>query len=240
MSESLPEVDDASADLERASTGEAERTSLPAPVYEPSVSPDAGERLGAGAAPLAQPFQGGPRANQGRRGRRRFTGMIVVFVIAAALALGLRLFVVQTFYVPTGSMIPTLQVGDRMLVLKIGYTVTRGSILVFRQPPNDTSDFDHEDLVKRVIGLPGETISSRGNTVYIDGKPLAEPWLPAGTVLGKPIATEKIPPGDYFMMGDNRDQSEDSRYWGVLQGRLIVGKVLAVIWRGGGPVFHIQ
>jgi signal peptidase I len=156
------------------------------------------------------------------------------------LALVLRLFVVQTFYVPSPSMVPTLQVGDRMLVLKVGYTITRGSILVFKQPSNDLSDPHHEDLVKRVIGLPGETIWSVGNTVYIDGKTLAEPWLPKGTVLGQAIRRQQIPAGDYFMMGDNRDESDDSRYWGVLPGRLIVGKVLVVIWRHGGPVFHLQ
>jgi signal peptidase I len=127
-----------------------------------------------------------------------------------------------------------------MLVLKLGYTITRGSILVFKQPPNDLSDFQHEDLVKRVIGLPGETISSVGSTVYINGKPLAEPWLPKGTVLGQAIRQQKIPAGDYFMMGDNRDESDDSRDWGVLPGRLIVGKVLVVVWRHGGPVVHVQ
>jgi len=161
--------------------------------------------------------------------------------VAGALAVGLRLFVLQTFYVPSASMEPTLQVGDRMLVLKIGYTIDRGSILVFRQPPNDTSDTTHEDLVKRVIGLPGETIWSEGNTVYIDGKPLAEPWLPTGTALGPPpIRKQTIPGGDYFMMGDNRTDSFDSRDWGVLPRGLVVGEVLVVIWRHGWPVFHIQ
>ncbi|HXY45471.1 MAG TPA: signal peptidase I [Acidimicrobiales bacterium] len=181
------------------------------------------------------------RSVRDRVGRRHgLTSLLVVFAIAAALAVLLRLFVVQTFYVPTGSMIPTLQVGDRMLVLKVGYTITRGSILVFRQPPADTADVNHEDLVKRVIGLPGETIWSEGNTVYIDGKPLAEPWLPKGTVLGAPIPRQTIPQGEYFMMGDNRQYSDDSRDWGDLPASLIVGKVLVVIWRDGRPAFHIQ
>jgi signal peptidase I len=168
-------------------------------------------------------------AGRGRHYRRRkrdaFLSWILVLLVAGALAVGLRLFVVQTFYVPSASMVPTLQVGDRMLVLK---------------PPKDTSDTAHEDLVKRVIGLPGETISSVGNTVYIDGKPLSEPWLPKNTVLGQAIPRQTIPPGCYFMMGDNRSDSFDSRDWGVLPRRLIVGEVLVVIWRDGGPVFHIQ
>ncbi|MFZ0171451.1 MAG: signal peptidase I [Acidimicrobiales bacterium] len=176
-----------------------------------------------------------------RPGRHHgLVGLGLVFVIAATLAILLRVFVVQTFFVPTGSMLPTLQLYDRILVLKVGYTINRGSILVFRQPPADTADVNHEDLVKRVIGLPGETIWSKGNTVYIDGKPLAEPWLPKGTVLGMQIKRHKIPQGEYFMMGDNRQDSDDSREWGDLPASLIVGKVLVVIWRHGHPVFHIQ
>jgi signal peptidase I len=165
---------------------------------------------------------------------------VLVLIVAAGVAVALRLFVVQTFFVPSSSMVPTLQVGDRMLVLKIGYTIDRGSILVFRQPPLDSSDSGHEDLVKRVIGLPGNTIWSVGNTVYINGKPLSEPWLPKNTVLGPPIRRQTIPAGDYFMMGDNRSDSLDSRDWGVLQHNLIVGEVLVVIWRHGWPVFHIE
>jgi len=190
----------------------------------------------------AAPESAGSRRTGSRRHARHhgWASLSFVFVLAAALAIVLRVFVVQTFYVPTGSMIPTLQVGDRMLVLKIGYTVTRGSIVVFRQPPNDTSDVNHEDLVKRVIGLPGETIWSEGNTVYIDGKALAEPWLPQGTVLGTPIARQTIPKGEYFVMGDNRQYSDDSRDWGDLPADLIVGKVLVVIWRHGAPAFHIE
>jgi signal peptidase I len=165
---------------------------------------------------------------------------VLVLIVAAGVAVALRLFVVQTFFVPSSSMVPTLQVGDRMLVLKIGYTIDRASILVFRQPPLDSSDSGHEDLVKRVIGLPGNTIWSVGNTVYINGKPLSEPWLPKNTVLGPPIRRQTIPAGDYFMMGDNRSDSLDSRDWGVLQHNLIVGEVLVVIWRHGWPVFHIE
>jgi signal peptidase I len=185
-----------------------------------------------------------PKAGRGRHYRRRrrhaLLSWVLVLIVAAGVAVALRLFVVQTFFVPSSSMVPTLQVGDRMLVLKIGYTIDRGSILVFRQPPLDSSDSGHEDLVKRVIGLPGNTIWSVGNTVYINGKPLSEPWLPKNTVLGPPIRRQTIPAGDYFMMGDNRSDSLDSRDWGVLQHNLIVGEVLVVIWRHGWPVFHIE
>ncbi|MGC9963399.1 MAG: signal peptidase I [Acidimicrobiales bacterium] len=215
MNESLPEVNDASA----------------APAEDEGATSEGSSQI----APSP------PRRRHYRRRRRSgLLSLAVVFVVAALVAIVLRLFVVQTFFVPSGSMIPTLDIYDRMLVLKIGYTVGRGNIMVFRQPPNDTADPNHEDLVKRVIGLPGETIWSKGNTVFINGEPLAEPWLAAGTYLGQPISRQTIPAGDYFMMGDNRSDSDDSRDWGPLPGSYFIGRVLVVIWRHGHPVFHIQ
>ncbi len=201
--------------------------------------------------PTQVPFDEAPGSRtQRKRGqhyrRRRKRGWkhqlgswLAVLVIASGFALGLRTFVVQTFLVPSASMEPTLQPGDRILVLKTGYSIERGSIVVFRQPPRDYSDTNHEDLVKRVIGLPGETISSSATSVYIDGKPIAEPWLAKGTALGPTIwPPVKIPAGDYFMMGDNRSNSWDSRDWGVLPHSYIVGRVFLVIWRHGGPEFE--
>ena len=105
--------------------------------------------------------------------------MIVVVVLGASFLV--RTFVVQTFYIPSGSMIPTLQVGDRILVDKLSYHlhgVGRGDIVVFSGRPWSSRTIN--DLVKRVIGLPGETISSVDGEVYIDGKRLAEPWLQPG------------------------------------------------------------
>jgi signal peptidase I len=226
MNESRPEVEIASA------APEAEHVSVSTIADSSAAPPDAADDETRTPRRRAKHYR--------RRQHHGLVGLAIVLLIAAALAITLRLFVVQTFFVPTGSMLPTLQIYDRILVLKVGYTIHRGDIVVFRQPPKDTTDLDHEDLVKRVIGLPGETISSNGNTVYINGKPLAEPWLPKGTVLGQPIATQTIPQGDYFMMGDNRSESDDSRDWGPLPARLIIGKVLVVIWRHGRPAFHIQ
>jgi signal peptidase I len=163
----------------------------------------------------------------------------VVIVVAALVSVGLRAFVVQTFYVPTGSMEPTLQVGDRILVQKIGFSLQRGAIVVFQHPARDTEPPLNEDLVKRIIGLPGNTIWSVGNTVYIDGKPLSEPWLPKNTVLGQAIPRQTIPPGQYFMMGDNRSDSLDSRVWGTISAKTIIGRVFLIIWRGGRPAFHL-
>jgi signal peptidase I len=165
---------------------------------------------------------------------------LVVIAVAVLVSVLLRVFVVQTFFVPSASMEPTLQVGDRILVQKIGFSLQRGDIVVFHHPARDTEPPLNEDLVKRIIGMPGETIWSEGNTVYINGKPLSEPWLPKGTVLNTRIPRQTIPPGDYFVMGDNRSDSYDSRDWGPIPGNSIVGRVFLVIWRGGRPAFHIQ
>ncbi|MGA2528166.1 MAG: signal peptidase I [Acidimicrobiales bacterium] len=180
-----------------------------------------------------------------RRKRRRLVEWAIVVVLAVAVAAGLRSFVVQAFFVPSGSMLPTLQIGDRILVLKVGYKIQRGDIVVFRRTPADTSTTD-ADLVKRVIGLPGETISSRGDTVLINGKPVAEPWLPplrmqdglncAESALA--IPRTKIPADHYFVMGDCRGDSVDSRAWGTVPSSYIVGKVFVIVWRFGHPYFH--
>jgi signal peptidase I len=169
---------------------------------------------------------------------------VVVAVFAALVAVGLRAFVVQTFFVPSGSMLPTLQIGDRMLVDKLPWVVDdiqRGDIVVFRRTPGDTTT-DAGDLVKRVIGLPGETISSKGDVVYIDGRPLREPWLPTLVGLCQQsafnITKQVVPAGHYFVMGDCRGNSEDSRFWGTVPSSYIVGKVFVVIWRHGHPWLH--
>jgi signal peptidase I len=170
--------------------------------------------------------------------------LAVVIVFALALALVLRIFVVQTFYIPSGSMEPTLKVGDRILVNKLSYDlhgVDRGNIVVFKRPPAENCGGQFvADLVKRVIGLPGETISLSGGYVYINGKKLNESWLPSSVQgisqpgpAGTPyslVKPYKIPANHYFMMGDNRTDSCDSRYWGPIDRNLIVGKADVRVW----------
>jgi signal peptidase I len=168
----------------------------------------------------------------------------IIVAVALAVAVLLRTFVVQTFYIPSQSMEPTLQVGDRILVNKLSYhlhAVGRGDIVVFRRPPLEEqtcSGPEVNDLVKRVVGLPGETISLHDGAVEINGRPLAEPELPVGDLTtpgpgATPFSLDKpyrIPAGEYFMMGDNRAASCDSRYWGPIPRSLIVGKVDVRIW----------
>ena len=202
---------------------------LRAPQYRGSVSTAAPAATSAAVT--------APTMRKPRRRRHWAVGWTVVIFLAALVSVLLRAFVVQTFFVPTGSMIPTLQEGDRILVQKIGYSLSRGAIVVLEPPKRDLEPPLNEDLVKRIIGLPGETIWSKRNTVYIDGKPLAEPWLPKGTLLGPPIRRQRIPAGQYFMMGDNRTDSYDSRDWGPIPAGAIVGRVFLVVWRNGHPAF---
>ncbi len=168
----------------------------------------------------------------------------VVVVVAVLVAVLLRAFVVQTFFIPSGSMEPTLQIGDRILVNKLSYHlhgVDRGNIVVFSRPPAENCGGPEvNDLVKRVIGLPGDVVSLTNGYVYIDGKKLDESWLPASeqgiTVAGPAgnssnlVRPYRVPANDYFVMGDNRTDSCDSRYWGPISRSLIVGKVEVRVW----------
>jgi signal peptidase I len=196
-----------------------------------------------------------PDPPQPARSARWLRELAIVVVVALAAALLLRAFVVQTFFIPSGSMEPTLKIGDRILVNKLSYhlhAVGRGDIVVFARPADENCGGSPvADLVKRVIGLPGETISlqTQGSKSYvvINGKRLDESWLPPSTLgttfpgpTGPPYNLAQpytIPANHYFMMGDNRTASCDSRYWGPIPRSLIVGKVELRVW----PIsaFHI-
>ena len=173
-------------------------------------------------------------------------------VVAVILALFIRTWVVQAFKIPTGSMEQNLLVGDHLLVNKfaLGPTtseverillpvkpVRRGDIVVFKYPEDPERDF-----IKRVIGLPGETLEIRRKRVFIDGEPIGEPyvgglWSPSigpheeiSSNLRDDYGPVTIPRGEYFVMGDNRDNSQDSRYWGFLPRSYVKGQALMVYW----------
>jgi signal peptidase I len=157
---------------------------------------------------------------------------LVVLAVAVAVAFGVRAYVVQSYLIPSASMEPTLMIGDRILVNKLSYHlhgVGRGDIVVFATPPKEAADTTIKDLVKRVIGLPGDVISSKGGRVYIDGTVLAEPWLPPGTVT-MDLPRQTVPPNEFFVMGDNRSDSQDSRYFGPIPRSLIVGRAVLRFW----------
>jgi signal peptidase I len=195
----------------------------------------------AASAPAA-PGDGKDRDDE--RSSRWIVELVGVVVAAILVAVLLRTFVVATYSIPSGSMEPTLQIGDRIVVDKLSYHlhgVDRGNIVVFSTPPNeDCAGPPVADLVKRVIGLPGESISLRDGNVYINGRLLPEPFLPADirndTYPGPSDNASalqhayRIPAGDVYVMGDNRPDSCDSRYWGPIRESTIVGEVDLRIW----------
>jgi len=183
--------------------------------------------------------------------------------VAVILAFFVRTFVVQAFKIPSGSMEPNLLIGDHLLVNKFVSAPTlsslertllpidvvhRGDIIVFKHPKTP-----ERDLIKRTIGLPGETIELRDRRVYVNGKPLDEPYarylFPEGagdlpqTDVRRNFGPLTIPDGQYFMMGDNRDNSEDSRYWGPLPRDYVKGKALFLYMSfgdGEGSVANVR
>ena len=180
--------------------------------------------------------------------RRALAGWAICLASALLLAFGIRAFVFQAFSIPSTSMVPTLDVGDRILVQKAFFDwhqLREGDIVVFTHPPRDHCGGPAgTDLVKRVIALPGQTIYSAGGILYIDGRRLREPYLPPHDPLGPPIpgATRQdpfhVPRGEFYVMGDNRAISCDSRFWGPIKGSSIIGKVVMLLWRHGRPDIH--
>jgi signal peptidase I len=194
------------------------------------------------AAPADAGLTGaGPRR---RRSRKRMLIEMAATILVAVLVAGLvRAFAFETFYIPSASMEPTLGVYDRILVQKAFFTwhdVREGDIVVFSHPPLDRCPGpEGGDLVKRVIALPGQTIYSAGNSIYVNGRLLAEPYLPSIDPLGPPIASRqhpfRVPSGEFYVLGDNRADSCDSRYWGPIKGASIVGKVVLLLWHDSHP-----
>ncbi len=163
----------------------------------------------------------------------------VLIVCALLIALLIKSFLFQAFYIPSESMVTDARTHDRVLVNKLSYKlhpVHRGDIVVFKSPKNADGtpvDPNVKDLVKRVIGLPGDTIEARPDGhVYIDGKLLNEPWLPPGTRTDPGFPPIKVPPDSYYVLGDNRPNSRDSRYFPdhFIKKSDIVGRVFLRIW----------
>jgi signal peptidase I len=184
-------------------------------------------------------------------------------IIALVLAFFIRSFVVQAFKIPSGSMLETLQVGDHLLVnkfvygIKLPFTNTtvipvsdpeHGDIVVFKYPMDEDIDY-----IKRVIGTPGDRIRIEDKQVYRNGEPIDDPYAqytdkhsfkmvcdgpPNGESMGCPcrdnISEFTVPPGKYFMMGDNRDASKDSRCWGYVDRKLIRGRAWMIYWSWAG------
>jgi len=180
--------------------------------------------------------------------RRMLAGWAISLSLAVLLAFGIRTFAFEAFSIPSTSMVPTLNVGDRILVLKAFFDwhqLREGDIVVFTHPPRDHCRGPAgTDLVKRVIALPGQTLYSAGGILYVDGRRLREPYLPPHDPLGPPIpgATRQdpfhVPRGEFYVMGDNRAISCDSRFWGPIKGSTIIGRVVVLLWHGDHPDFR--
>ena len=165
---------------------------------------------------------------------RRVGGWIATAGLMVVMWLIIRAFLFQSFYIPSPSMAPALKPGDRVLVSKLSYRlhdVHRGDIVVFKRPPRVEAGPEVKDLVKRVIGLPGDTVEARDGQVIVNGKALKEPYV-AKEAASTPvsISPQHIAAKHYWVMGDNRSVSEDSRYFGSISGSLIVGRVFFQVW----------
>ena len=194
-----------------------------------------------------------------RRARTRslVTELAILVAVAAVIALVLRAFVAQAFSIPSLSMAPQLEVDDRVVVSKLAYDLhdpNRGDIVVFDCPPRAACDDNGgddgsvlveaargmmealglrqpstEEYIKRVVGLPGETVEGRNRSVYVDGRRLVEPYLPPSTMTSD-FGPVTVPPGHLWVMGDNRGNSSDSRSFGTISLDTVVGRATLRIW----------
>lgn len=153
--------------------------------------------------------------------------LVQAVVIAFVLAFFIRTFLFQPFWVPSTSMLPTLQVDDRIIVNEVFLhygQIERGDVMVFKYPLDKDLNY-----VKRIIGLPGETLEIKKEGVYIDGAPIDDDWV-QGDFHYEPLGPLEIPQDAYFTLGDNRDFSADSRYWGFVPEENFVGKASLIYW----------
>jgi signal peptidase I len=175
----------------------------------------------------------------------------VLLLVAFLIAFGVKSLVAQAFFIPSESMESTLLVGDRVLVSRLSYRLhepRRGDVVVFTSPfengkrrPGLTVRVLHailesvglrqpstEDFIKRVIGLPGETVEGRNGKIYINGRELVEPYLNEDTIPG--FEPKKVPKGKLWVMGDNRNQSQDARVFGPIDEDKVIGRAILRIW----------
>jgi len=166
-------------------------------------------------------------------------------VVAVILALFIRSWAFQAFKIPTGSMETNLLIGDHLLVNKLVYSpsagdwegallgkkpIGRGHVIVFKSPEDPSRDF-----IKRVIGLPGETVELRDGFVYVDGNRLDEPYIDPLYRARDAFPAARIPAGEYFLLGDHRNDSADSRVWGTVPLHLIKGRAILVLFSTAAP-----
>ncbi|MDA0673859.1 MAG: signal peptidase I [Cyanobacteria bacterium] len=212
----------------------------------PASPPSADSSNSAGSPPGSPSSTPGP-ANRGEdpslpwwrqlwRGQRE---NIRVLAIALGIALVLRLWVAEPRFIPSNSMEPTLHIGDRLIVEKVSYHLQPpqpGDIIVF-QPPEQLYPYGYsaqQAFIKRVVAVPGQTVTITGQQVYVDGVPQTEPYIQAPPAYE--MVPVRVPPGGVFVLGDNRNDSNDSHVWGILPQANIIGRALLRFW----PLDHWQ
>jgi len=161
---------------------------------------------------------------------------IIMIVIAFVLAMGIRTAVAEVRWVPTGSMEPTIAAGDRLLTVKLNYyfkSPQRGEIVVFHIPDRIKQEKNMPPFVKRIIGLPGDTVEVRDGKVYVNDRAYEVEDAPEAEYTFGPVEVEE---GMLFVLGDNRNQSYDSHEWGFLPEENVIAKAVVVIW----PINHIK
>ena len=200
----------------------------PGPITGPASRPDSGPE-----SKVDSPIFARVDGSKNRRSSPSRTVIEWIVLVGAALlvAFVVKTFLFQAFFIPSDSMVPTLIRGDRVLVNKLSYKAhdpNRFDIVVFLAPKGTETDLI-KDLVKRVVGLPGETIEGRDGHILINGTVITEPFLPEG-VQSRTFGPVKVPPKSYFMLGDNRPFSKDSTYFGPIERKTFIGRVFVRIW----------
>ena len=206
------------------------------PAVSEAVPGDARQDGGPEPEPQAVPDEF-HRVRRQKRSTRNAIEWIAIVAGALIVAVIVKTFLIQAFYIPSLSMYSTLDKGDRVLVNKLSYhahDVHRGDIVVFKRPKN-VPDTGIKDLIKRVIGLPGDTIEAKDGAVYIDGHRIKESYLDRG-VRTLNLDRQTIPKHEVFVMGDNRGNSEDSRVFGPINENLLVGRAFIRVW----PLFQFR
>jgi signal peptidase I len=221
------------------------RRAAPASASPRRITPDYRLRgLDLETAALIEPPAPLRRRHPGLRRKRRrlLLQWVIVAAVIAGVAVVLRMAVMEPYTVSTTAMVPTLQPNTGVLVVTstlLTGGVDRGDVVVLHQPPG--AGCVTGELVSRVIGLPGQTIWSAGQSIYVDGQVLDEPgWynVPFGEVGTAAIPRTTVPEGSYFVLGDNRTDTCDSRAFGPVAGSLVVGRVVATTTRDGHPYLH--
>lgn len=191
----------------------------------------AGDGRRTGPAPQGAGGRASERRKRRRARRRRLLEWPILVGVALVAAILIRQFLLQSFYIPSGSMENTLLINDRIVVNKLSYhlhSIHRGDVVVFDRP-SDVKIPDKE-LVKRVIGLPGDSVQGKDGSVYINNHKLLEPYVRAACHGTEDFKKTSIPDGKMFVMGDNRCDSYDSRFFGAISQKLVVGRAFARIW----------